>query len=207
MATRLPKPTILYIYGETMETNKIVLPGEQVSTSEELLPGDGTFEEEGIIRASRVGLYVIDNKNRKAIVKPVTSIPVELRRGDIVLASVQSVRSNMVIADVFHVTGKKRQISGDTNGTLRVSEISNSYVKDPSTEYAPGDIIRAKVTQVKPSIQLATKDKDLGVIKATCTKCRHTLILKGNTLECKNCEHKEKRKKANDYGNYDINKL
>ena len=190
-----------------METNKVVLPGEQISTSEELLPGDGTFEEDGIIRASRLGLYVIDNKNRKAIVKPLTSIPVELKRGDIALALVQSVRSNMIIVDVFHVIGKKRQISGDTNGTLRVSEISNSYVKDPSSEYAPGDIIRAKVTQVKPSIQLATKDRDLGVIKAKCSKCRHTLVQKDNTLECKNCKYKEKRKTANDYGNYDIDKL
>lgn len=190
-----------------MTENKIVLPGEEVSTSEELLPGDGTFEEDGIIRASRVGTYVVDEKHRRAIVKPLTSIPVELKRGGIVLAEVGSVRSNMVIAEVIHVIGKSRSISGDTNGTLRVSEISNSYVKDPSTEYAPGDIIRAKVTQVKPSIQLATKDRDLGVIKAMCTKCRHPLVRKGNILECGNCRNKEKRKFANDYGNYDLDKL
>jgi exosome complex component CSL4 len=190
-----------------MNKNKIVMPGEQVSTSEELLPGDGTFEEEGIIRASRVGTYVVDEKHRRAIVKPLTSIPVELRRGDIVLATVGSVRSNMVIAEVIHVIGKDRSISGDTNGTLRVSEISNSYVKDPSSEYAPGDIIRAKVTQVRPSIQLATKDRDLGVIKAVCTKCRHSLVRKDNILECENCRNKEKRKTANDYGSYDIDKL
>ena len=190
-----------------MVENKIVLPGEQVSTSEELSPGDGTFEEDGIIRASRVGTYVVDQKHRRAIVKPLSSIPVELKRGDIVLAEVGPVRSNMVIADVIHVIGKNRPISGDTNGTLRVSEISNSYVKDPSTEFAPGDIIRAKVTQVRPSIQLATKDRDLGVIKAMCTKCRHSLIRKGNLLECENCKNKEKRKTSNDYGAYDINKL
>ena len=46
-----------------MAENKIVLPGEQVSTSEELLPGDGTFEEDGIIRASRVGNYFVDEKH------------------------------------------------------------------------------------------------------------------------------------------------
>jgi len=188
-------------------TNKIVLPGEQVSTSEELLPGDGTFEDEGIIRSSRVGTYVVDEKHKKAVVKPLTSIPVELRRGDIVLALVNSVRSNMVIADVFHVAGKKRAISGDTNGTLRVSEISTGYVKDPSTEFAPGDIIRAKVMQVKPNIQLATKDRDLGAIKSVCSKCRHPLTLKGNMLECNNCNNKEKRRYANDYGKYDLSKL
>lgn len=187
--------------------NKIVLPGEQVSTSEELLPGDGTFEENGIIRASRLGTYFVDDKHKKVIVKPLTSIPIEIKKGNIVLAIVNSVRSNMVIADVIHVIGKKRAISGDTNGTLRVSEISSGYVKDPATEFAPGDIIRAKVTQVKPSIQLATKDRDLGVIKSMCSKCRHSLIRKGNMLECENCGNTEKRRYASDYGLIDPNKL
>jgi len=191
-----------------MGKNKIVLPGEQVSTSEELSPGDGTFEEDGIIRATRVGTYEPNEKYRKAVVKPLTSIPVEVRKGDIVLARADSVRSNMVIAEVIHVVGKNRAISGDTNGTLRVSEISKGYVKDPATEFAPGDIIRAKVTQIKPSLQLATKDRDLGVIKAMCGKCRSPLIKKGNNLECDNCGNKrERRKTADDYGNYDINKL
>jgi exosome complex component CSL4 len=185
--------------------NKIVLPGEQVSTSEELLPGDGTFEENGIIRASRLGTYFVDDKHKKVIVKPLTSIPIEIKKGNIVLAIVNSVRSNMVIADVIHVIGKKRAVSGDTNGT--VSEISSGYVKDPATEFAPGDIIRAKVTQVKPSIQLATKDRDLGVIKSMCSKCRHSLIRRGNMLECENCGNKEKRRYASDYGLVDPNKL
>ena len=190
-----------------MAENKIVLPGEEVSTSEELLPGDGTFEEDGIIRASRVGTYVVDEQHRKAVVKPLTSIPVELKRGDIVLAQVGSVRSSMVIANVIHVIGKKRGISGDTNGTLRVSEISTGYVKDPATEFAPGDIIRAKVMQIKPSVQLATKDRDLGAIKSVCSRCRHSLVKRDNILECPNCNNKEKRKTADDFGSYDPNKL
>jgi exosome complex component CSL4 len=190
-----------------MSKDKLVLPGEQISTSEELLSGDGTFEEDGIIRASRIGKYVIDEKQRKAIVKPLTSIPVVLKKGDIVLAEVRSVRSNMVIAEVKHVIGKNRPISGDTNGTLKVSEISTSYTKDPAYEYSTGDIIRAKVTQVKPSVQLATKDRDLGVIKGLCVKCRQPLIKKGNALECGSCGNKEKRKTAIDYGDYDPKKF
>lgn len=190
-----------------MTENKIVLPGDQVSTSEELLPGDGTFEEDGIIKATRVGTYLIDAENRRATVKPLTSIPVEVRQGDEVLAKIGSVRSNMIIAEVIHIIGKKRAISGDTNGTLRVSEIANGYVKDPSTEFAPGDIIRAKVTQVKPSIQLSTKDKNYGAIKSLCSKCRHTLNKNGNVLECSNCGNKETRTISFDYGNYDLDKL
>ena len=41
---------------------KMVLPGDELSTSEELLPGEGTYEEEGIIRAAIVGL------DRKSVV-------------------------------------------------------------------------------------------------------------------------------------------
>lgn len=190
-----------------MNEKKIVLPGDQVSTSEELLPGEGTFEDDGIIRSSIVGTYFVDEQSKKAQVKPLTSTPVLIKKGDVVLAVIGSVRSNMIIANVIHVTGKKRAISGDTNGTLRVSEISNSYVKDPSHEFAPGDIIRARVTQVKPSIQLSTKDRDLGTIKALCTKCRHTLVKKDKGLECENCGNNERRTTAMDYGEYDISKL
>ncbi len=190
-----------------MTKDKIMLPGDQVSTSEELLPGEGTFEEDGIIRATRVGTYYVDERHRQAIIKPLSSIPVELKRGDIVLAQVNSVRSNMIIAQVIHVIGKDRPISGDTNGTLRVSEISNAYVKDPTTEYAPGDIIRAKITQVSPSVQLATKDRDLGSIKSVCTKCRYPLYKKDNYLKCDNCGNKERRRTAEDYGEYDIKKF
>ncbi len=186
---------------------KIVLPGEKLSTSEELLSGEGTFEEDGIIRASWLGEYSVDSKNRQATVKPFTSVPVLIKKGDTVLAQVGSVRSSMVIADVVHVIGKKRPISGDTNGTLHISEISTGYVKDPSDVFSLGDIFRAKVIQVSPSVQLTTKGNNLGVIKALCAECRHPLDNKGNILECPLCGHKEKRKMAHDYGSYDISKF
>ncbi len=188
-------------------TDKIVMPGDQLSTSEELLPGDGTFDDNGIIRAARVGKYVVNDKFKRAEVKPLTSIPVLIRKGDIVIAKVESVRSSMVIAEVMHVVGKKRAVSGDTNATLRVSEISRGYVKDPSTEFGIGDLIKAKVTQVKPSLQLETKDRDLGSIKSLCIKCRHPLVKKDHTLECQNCGNKQKRRITIDYGNIDLTKL
>ena len=187
--------------------DKIVMPGEQLSTSEELLPGEGTFEEDGIIRAARVGKYVVNEKYRRAEVKPVTSTPVILKRGDIVIARVESVRSSMIIATVIHVAGKNRSISGDTNATLRVSEIARGYVKDPSTEFGVGDFIRAKVTQVKPSLQLTTKDSEFGAIKSLCSKCRNPLVKKGDMLECENCGNKQKRRITMDYGKLDLNRL
>lgn len=190
-----------------MTEDTIVMPGDKLSTSEELLSGDGTFEEDGIIRASRIGKYTIDEKHRMAIVKPLTSIPIEVRKGDTVLIEVRMIKPSMVIADVIHVIGKNRPISGDTNGTLRVSEIAKGYVKDPSTEFGPGDILRAKVFQVKPNIQLSTKDKHLGSIRSLCSKCRHPLQKGGNTLECNYCGNKESRRITDDYGEYNIDQL
>lgn len=190
-----------------MTKKNVVLPGDQLSTSEELLPGEGTFEENGVIRASILGQYIIDEKYKRATVEPMTSVPVVLRKGDIVLAQVNGVRPMMVIVEVQHVTGKNRSISGDSNGTIHASEISQSYVKDASSEYRVGDILRARVIQVDPSLQLATKDKDFGAIKALCTKCRHVLVKKGQGLECGNCGNKEYRRISFDYGNIDIEKL
>lgn len=190
-----------------MREDKIVLPGEQLSTSEEMLSGEGTFEDGGIIRAARIGQYVVDEKYRKAIVKPLTSTPVIIRKADTVLGEVQSVKPSMVIVEVLHVIGKDRRISGDTNATIHVSEISSSYVKNPSEAFKLGDIIKARVIQVKPSLQLLTKDRDLGVIKALCVKCRHPLIISGRYLECKKCGNKENRKSSSEYGNIKLEKF
>jgi len=188
-------------------SDKIVMPGDRLSTSEELLPGEGTFEEDGVIRATRFGKYTVNTESKRAEVKPITSTPVEVKKGDIVIAKVDMVKSSMVVAEVIHVVGKNRAISGDRLATLHVSEISKGYVKDPSTEFGVGDYIKAKVTQVKPSIQLDTKSSDLGSIKSLCTKCRHPLVKKGNILECEYCGNKQKRRITMDYGNIDFNKL
>ncbi len=187
--------------------DKIVMPGDQLSTSEELLPGEGTFEEDGIIRAAIAGEYIVDEQYRKAKVKPVTSVPVLLKKGDIVIAQVAMVKTSMVIANVIHVIGKNRSVSGDRNGTIHVKEIAEGYVKDATSEYKTGDYVRAKVIQVRPSIQLATKDRDLGAIKALCVKCRHSLIKKGDMLECEHCGNRDRRRIAMDYGSLDISKL
>ena len=184
-----------------MTEKKIVLPGDKLSTSEELLSGEGTFEEDGVIRASQLGTYFVDSKHKRAKVKPLTNSPIILKKGDIVLAEVRMIRSSMVIADVIHIIGSNRAISGDTNGTLRVSEISKGYIKDPTDVFSLGDIFRAKVTQVKPSIQLETKDQKFGVIKGFCSKCRGNLVKKDKILECEKCGNKERRLISNDFGN------
>jgi exosome complex component CSL4 len=186
---------------------KFVMPGDQLSTSEELLPGDGTFEENGIIRAARIGTYVVNEKHRTAEVKPATSIPVLLNKGDTVIARISVAKSTMIIAEVVHVVGKNRSVSNDTDATIHVKEIAQGYIKDASTEYRPEDYVRAKVIQVKPSVQLETKERNLGAIRALCSKCRHPLVKKSHGLECENCGNREHRRIAEDYGSLDLSKF
>jgi exosome complex component CSL4 len=183
------------------------MPGDQLSTSEELMPGDGTFEENGIIRAARIGTYVVDEKHRTAEVKPATSTPVILKKGDIVIGRVIMAKEKMIIVEVKHVAGKNRSISSDTDATIHVKEIAQGFIKEASSEYKAEDYIRAKVIQVSPSVQLETKERNFGAIKALCSKCRHPLVKKSQGLECENCGNKEYRRIAEDYGNLDIQHL
>jgi exosome complex component CSL4 len=187
--------------------HKLVMPGDQLSTSEELMPGDGTFEENGIIRAARIGTYVVDEKHRTAEVKPATSTPVILKKGDIVIGRVIMAKEKMIIVEVKHVAGKNRSISSDTDATIHVKEIAQGFIKEASSEYKAEDYIRAKVIQVSPSVQLETKERNFGAIKALCSKCRHPLVKKSQGLECENCGNKEYRRIAEDYGNLDIEHL
>jgi exosome complex component CSL4 len=187
--------------------HKLVMPGDQLSTSEELMPGDGTFEENGIIRAARIGTYVVDEKHRTAEVKPATSTPVILKKGDIVIGRVIMAKEKMIIVEVKHVAGKNRSISSDTDATIHVKEIAQGFIKEASSEYKAEDYIRAKVIQVSPSVQLETKERNFGAIKALCSKCRHPLVKKSQGLECENCGNKEYRRIAEDYGNLDIQHL
>src|SRR5207244_12103745 len=60
-------------------------------------------------------------------------------------------------------------------------------------------VIRAKVVQVKPSVQLTTAESDLGVVKAVCSVCRGPLELRDRDLYCPRDERTEQRKLAADY--------
>jgi exosome complex component CSL4 len=180
--------------------NKLVIPGEYIGTTEEFLSGEGTYEENGKIFATNVGILELNNKEMKIKVKPTTDVPVVLKIGDIVIGVVDSVRDSMAIVDVVMVANKKRAITGDAEATLHVSEISRDYVEDLKRELHNRDIIRAKVIQIKPSLQLSIKEPSLGIIKTICLRCYSPLKMKGQVLHCPICKYTEKRKIANDYG-------
>src|SRR6266699_1982625 len=84
-------------------------------------------------------------------------------------------------------------------GTIHISNVSEEYTEDIHDMYRLGDIIRAKVIQVKPSLQLTTAEPSLGVVKALCSVCRGPLEMRGRELYCPRDERSERRKLAADY--------
>lgn len=188
-----------------IKNKKIVIPGEEIATSEEFLPGEGTFELKGKIFSSYLGRLNLDSVEMVAKVDPINPL-VELKVGDTVLAVVEDVKSSMVIVDVVRVEGKPREVTGETLAAIHVSKISEGYTDDVWREFRIGDIIRAKVMQTKPSVQLTTSRLNLGVLLALCTKCRMSLTKKDKSLFCENCHRNEVRKMAPDYGSYRLSK-
>ncbi len=181
------------------DSKKMVVPGEVVGTSEEFLPGEGTFEEDGKIISSNLGIVKYDENDMTVRTEPLNPI-VTVKNGDIVIAEVSAVRETMVVVDIKKVEGKNRAVTGETMGTIHVSKASQGYTKDLKREFRIGDFIRAKVMQAKPSIQLTTAYPEYGVIKALCTRCRSPMVRKGTMVYCPNCERTETRKISSMYG-------
>ena len=181
-----------------MKEKRKVIPGDEVAEVEEFIPAEGTYEDQGKVYSALYGELELnhDDKTARVIAKnPMT----KLAQGDFVFCAVTDVRASMAICEVIAVEGKDREITGDTSGTIHVSKMSNDYVQDATKEFRPSDIIRAKVIQVKPSIQLTTTSPHLGVVKALCRKCRQPLVRAEKGLYCPTCERADHRKIADDY--------
>jgi exosome complex component CSL4 len=182
-----------------MSDKKKVLTGDEVAVAEEYLPAEGTYEENGIVYSALTGELKV-NDSEKTVSVEAENPMVSLAIGDSVFCAVTDVRASMVICDVVMVEGRSRNITGDTNGTIHVSKISQDYVQDVGREYRPSDIIRAKVMQVRPSIQLNTTHSHFGAVKSLCRACRSKLRKTDKGLYCDLCEAYESRKIADDYG-------
>jgi exosome complex component CSL4 len=177
---------------------KIVLPGDEIAVAEEFEPGEGTYERNGAVFAATPGMLILDSQNRVARVRAFNP-PAELKVGDIVYGVVDDIRGMMATATIQAIHGRSRQISGEAEGTIHISNVSEDYTEDIHDKFRLGDIIRAKVIQVKPSVQLTTAEPTLGVVKAICSVCRGPLELRGRDLYCPRDERTEGRKIASDY--------
>jgi exosome complex component CSL4 len=177
----------------------MVFPGDVVGTTEEYITGSGVFEEGGTIKASRVGQVHVDSRSRRISIKPSTSIPVELRVGDIAIGEIYELRNSMAVVTLLYKEGFERPVSSNSLGTLYISKISQDYLDDIHDAFHIGDVVRARVIQAEPSVQLECVADDLGVILAKCPLCKDPLEDRRSTAGCPRCEIDLKKKLSSKY--------
>jgi exosome complex component CSL4 len=184
---------------EPAET-KIVLPGDLIGTAEEFTPRTGAYEDRGNIFAAVTGIMKINNKERSISVTPVTNTPPHLQVGDIIIGRITDVKDSVVLLDIAGIKGKgEREIVDSEDAAIHVSNVKDAYVKELSYEFAPFDIIKARVIDLR-TMRLSTVNKELGVMKAYCGNCMTVLKRENDKLKCPKCKRIETRKLSSDYG-------
>jgi len=182
---------------------KQVLPGEELAVAEEYEAGAGTYEENGRIYAAQPGVLTLDGEHRVARVAPYNP-PAHLDVGDVVYGTVTEIRSSMAEARIAAIHGRSREVAGELDASLHVSKIANAYVEDIRDAMCLGDIIRARVIQADPSLQVTTAEANLGVVIALCTSDRAPMERRGDQVRCPRCERTSRRKLAADYGDLEL---
>ncbi len=186
---------------DKVRSGDFVVPGDFLATLEEFIPAEGVYEEDHKVYSSRTGVVLKDADSKKISVHPKTSSPPTLKKGDIVIGSVDRIRGQIANIEIAAVRGNEdRELSFSGDAIVHISNISDDYVEDIEDELKPTDIIRARVIEMgKNSAKLSTVDDSLGVLVSHCSECRTELEKKNSKLKCPNCENVERRKIANDY--------
>jgi len=185
-----------------MAEKKFVLPGEHIGTVEEFSPSFGVYAKDDEVLSSNTGELDIDIKSHVARVTCATRIPKMQKENIVTLGIVANVFEQKALIDLIPFKSKSFYfVPQEIAAILHISKVKRGYVEKMSSQIRTGDIVRVKIIDTnKHSVNLTTDGKNLGVIKAYCTRCRHELKKKDFNLICDNCGNEESRKTAFDYG-------
>jgi len=181
------------------KSGKFVSPGDRLGVIEEFIPDAGTYVKDGVIHSKVIGRALLDLPNKRVSVYPLVHGARVPKVGSIAVGQVSNVQNENASVRIFKIGNKP--LSGIFTGILHVSDVQLRYVESMFDVCKPGDIMRAKVISEKNRVyHLSTKDRNLGVVYASCSRCGYTLELKRQAMHCPRCGKIEKRKTALDYG-------
>ena len=179
-----------------VKNGDVVSPGDPLCVAEEYVPGLGTYEDDGIIRASVAGVVKIDPINYVIEVRDNNAQRRVLQSKEVVYGEVYFMRNELAqvrVARSLDEVFKARAFSA----VLHVSQVPKP-VDSLYDAVRPGDIIKARVIS-SPPYQLTLKGPRLGVILAYCSNCGHPLYKVGEQLQCPYCGRVEERATSPDY--------
>lgn len=181
-------------------TGRRVRPGDEIAVIEEYQPGPGTYVDDGIIRASVMGVIVVNESSRVVEVRPYKGLRTP-RRCTSALGIVTSVRHDLVVVSLVGEVSLKPQprlvgeYSGVFDGAIPIQLVSEEYVRDIYEYYRVGDIVVAKVVSGSNPYTLSTKNPQHGVVYGLCSKCGGLLVPESNrAAKCQSCGSVEPRK-------------
>ena len=175
-----------------------VVPGERLGVVEEFDPGRGTVEVNGIVYSSQTGTAALDAKRHIVTVKTAAGPPVVPEEGSSVVGVVEKVQEKMAIVNIVMVDGRKMELP--FTGMLHISNSSPRFERIMGEVCKPNDILKAKVIDTSQRIpKLTTVGRELGVIKAYCSRCGNELVLSGRILRCSVCRNVERRRLAEEF--------
>lgn len=184
--------------SKTQKTGQLVVPGERLGVIEEFSPDIGTYVKEGTIYSRVIGRALVDLVHRRVSVHKLAHGAKIPKVGSIVLGQVSHAQSETAGVRIFEVDNKR--VSGVFSSTLHISDVRLRFVNSMFDICKPGDIIRAKVISEKNrTYHLSTKDRNLGVVYAPCSRCGAMLEPRRQSMHCPKCGMIERRKISTDY--------
>ncbi|MEM2855587.1 MAG: exosome complex RNA-binding protein Csl4 [Candidatus Nitrosocaldaceae archaeon] len=175
-----------------MSKELYVYPGDRLATIEEFEGKEGTYEDDGIVRASITGKAIYDIKSRTITVIPFSTNVNMPKHGDIVKGLITMATPTMIEMRILYINNNKEEVN--------LSAIYYSKTKK-DTQFRVGDLVRASVTNILNSfIHVTFRNKRLGVIYTRCHLCHGKMVRIDNALKCTECNTRDERKLAEDYG-------
>lgn len=173
----------------------MTIPGDKLAVIEEFEAGEGTYVDDGVIRASTVGVVHKDVVNKKIMVKRerVNKLP---EVGDLIIGQVESVQPPEVYVRIHFINDSPSQ-----KGFVGILLLRESESKGNKLPCKAGDLIRARVAaNVDMIIILTLSCPNCGVVYAFCSLCGGKLVKTNVRLKCVECGNVEYRVIASDYG-------
>ena len=171
---------------------EFVLPGDFLGGEEEFAAGENAFADSQGVFATVAGKPVADAGKRVVGVSGKGKRPVA--KGDLAFARVEDLYDQVALVSFVPVAVEAA--SFNNFAYLRISQVDVGFTQSFRNNMGIGDFLRARVLEVTPlGIYLTIAFKDLGVIRAFCSRCRKELKHAGkNEFSCPECKTKELRK-------------
>lgn len=177
--------------------------GQELGVIEQYFGYEGTYEENGTIRASIAGQVQIHPQQKIIRVFNPHMKNIPPNKGDLVIGIITAIRKFSAGVAIYKILDKLK--FSPEYGNVHVSKADQRYTDRLENAFVVGDIIRARIIGKNLNeYDLSTEYSTLGVIYAECSICGTPLMNQRRNqgmLSCEFCGNQERRKIASDFGN------